>query len=218
MAFNFSPKVITNGLVYYNDFVNQKCYSQGSTVFDISRNQYTGTLNGPLYTSSSFSFDGIDDFISINNSFTLGSSFTITVNFKITDNNNDTILIGCSANGADNWIGIYQNKPTLFVTQSADVNNINLTSNVLLEFNRYYNLTVTVSGNVWNIYLDNVLIWNGATGFSIGGWNGDLCIGRRTSSLAEKHFKGSIKSVMVYNRVLSSQERTANFGAKRIIN
>lgn len=218
MAFNFSPKVITNGLVYYNDYKNTKCYSQGSTIYDLSRNEYTGTSNGPSYASGEFSFDGTNDFISLTNTINLGNNFTISINFKLSNNNNDTILLGCNANGSDNWIGIYQDKPTVFVTQSADINNLNVISNVVLEYNRYYNFTATVSPNLVNIYLDNSLIYSASTGFSIGQWNGNFCIGRRSSVLAEKHFNGSIRNLLIYNRVLNSQERTINYGSTRIIN
>ena len=217
MSFNFSPKVVTNGLVYYNDYKNSKCYTQGSVVYDLSKNQYTGTSNGPVYASDAFLFDGTNDFISINNAINLGNNFTISINFKLGNNNNDSILFGCDANGSDNWIGVYQNKPSLFVTQAADINNLNILSNTILSLNTYYNLTITVTPNSGLIYLNNSLIFSSNTGFSIAQWNGNFCIGRRSLSLAEKHFDGTIKNILVYNRVLTAQERSINFGSTRII-
>jgi len=217
MSFNFSPKVVTNGLVYYNDYKNTKCYSQGSTVYDLSRNEYTGTTNGPSYASDAFSFDGTNDFISINNAINLGNNFTISINFKLSANNSDTVLLGCDANGADNWIGIYQNKACVFITQAADINNVNSVSNSILEYNKYYNLTVTIGPSTSKIYLNGSDIWSTNTGFAIGQWNGNFCIGRRTSSLAEKHFNGSIKSILIYNRVLTTKEIALVYGATRII-
>jgi len=66
MAFNYSPKVITDGLVLYLDAANQYSYISGSTSWnDISRGGNNGTLvNGPTYNSAnggSIVFDGVDD-------------------------------------------------------------------------------------------------------------------------------------------------------------
>ncbi len=49
MAFNYSPRVVTDGLVLYLDAANQYSYVSGSTSWnDISRGRNNGTLvNGP---------------------------------------------------------------------------------------------------------------------------------------------------------------------------
>jgi hypothetical protein len=67
MAFNYSPKVITDGLVLYLDAANQYSYvSSSNTWRDISRAGANGTLtNGPTFSSAnggSIVFDGIDDY------------------------------------------------------------------------------------------------------------------------------------------------------------
>jgi hypothetical protein len=66
MSFNYSPKIVTDGLVLYLDAANTKSYVSGSTVWnDLSRSGYNGTLtNGPTFNISnggSISFDGVDD-------------------------------------------------------------------------------------------------------------------------------------------------------------
>jgi hypothetical protein len=68
MAFNFSPKIVTDGLVLYLDAANTKSYISGSTVWnDISRSGLNGTLtNGPTFSSAnggSIVFDGSNDYI-----------------------------------------------------------------------------------------------------------------------------------------------------------
>ena len=67
MAFNYSPKVITNGLVLYLDAANTRSYPGTGTAWnDLSRSGNNGTLtNGPTYNSAnlgSIVFDGVDDF------------------------------------------------------------------------------------------------------------------------------------------------------------
>ena len=69
MAFNYSPKIVTDGLVLYLDAANPNSYVSGSTSWrDISRGGNNGTLvNGPTFNSAnggSIVFDGVDDNIS----------------------------------------------------------------------------------------------------------------------------------------------------------
>jgi hypothetical protein len=54
MAFNYSPKIVTDGLVLYLDAANSKSYVSGSTTWsDLSRGGNNGTLtNGPTYSSA----------------------------------------------------------------------------------------------------------------------------------------------------------------------
>jgi hypothetical protein len=67
MAFNYSPKIVTDGLVLYLDAANTKSYpGSGTTWNDLSGNGYDGTLvNGPTFDSESggnFLLDGVNDY------------------------------------------------------------------------------------------------------------------------------------------------------------
>jgi hypothetical protein len=71
MAFNYSPKIVTDGLVLYLDAANPKSYPGTGTAWnDISRGGNNGTLvNGPTFDSTnggSIVFDGVNDY-GINN-------------------------------------------------------------------------------------------------------------------------------------------------------
>ena len=66
MAFNYSPKIITDGLVLCLDAANTKSYPGSGTVWsDLSRGGNNGTLtNGPTFNSAnggSIVFDGVND-------------------------------------------------------------------------------------------------------------------------------------------------------------
>jgi hypothetical protein len=68
MAFYYSPKIVTDGLVLYLDAGNQLSYpGSGTTWTDLSRSQTNGTLvNGPTFNTGSLGsivFDGVDDFL-----------------------------------------------------------------------------------------------------------------------------------------------------------
>ena len=70
MAFNYSPKIVTNGLVLALDAANKKSYpGSGTTWSDLSGNGYTATLlNGTAFSSINFGtfvFDGTNDNASI---------------------------------------------------------------------------------------------------------------------------------------------------------
>ena len=91
MAFSFSPKIVTDGLVLYLDAANPKSYVSGSTTWrDISRGGNNGTLvNGPTFDSGNggnIVFDGVDDYsrIEFNTLFNGSSSdsFSIEIIFK----------------------------------------------------------------------------------------------------------------------------------------
>ena len=66
MAFSYSPKIVTDGLVFLLDAANKKSYpGSGTTWSDLSGNGSTTTLtNGPAYSSNNsgiISFDGTND-------------------------------------------------------------------------------------------------------------------------------------------------------------
>ena len=68
MAFNYSPKISTDGLVLCLDAANTKSYPGSGTVWsDLSRGGNNGTLtNGPTFNSGnggSIVFDGVNDYV-----------------------------------------------------------------------------------------------------------------------------------------------------------
>ena len=84
MAFYRGPNVVTDGLVLALDAANTKSYpGSGTTWFDISGNNYSGSLtNGPTFSSNNAGyiiFDGVDDYL-IRTDSTLKNYTTITAN------------------------------------------------------------------------------------------------------------------------------------------
>ena len=68
MAFSYSPKIVTDGLVLYLDAENTRSYpGTGTTWSDLSRDGNNGTLtNGPTVDSGnggSIVFDGSNDYV-----------------------------------------------------------------------------------------------------------------------------------------------------------
>lgn len=86
MALSHNPSIVTSGLQLYVDAPNKKSYpGSGTTWYDISNSKTNSTLiNGPVFSSgnpSYISFDGIDDYASVNTALTNNSDFS--VNFWI---------------------------------------------------------------------------------------------------------------------------------------
>ena len=74
MAFSFSPKIVTNGLVLYYDVANPRSYpGSGTTIYDLSRNGYNGTLiNSPTFDNTNggaLVFDGVDDYVQFTSTY-----------------------------------------------------------------------------------------------------------------------------------------------------
>lgn len=85
MAFNFSPKIVTDGLVLALDAANPKSYVSGSTSWrDLSGTTVTGSLiNGTGFDSAnggSLLFDGINDYVALQ-AVNLSSTNKITISF-----------------------------------------------------------------------------------------------------------------------------------------
>jgi hypothetical protein len=115
MAFRYSPKIVTDGLVLYLDAANTKSYVSGSTTWnDISRGGNNGTLvNGPTFNrgnGGSIEFDGVDDYVTTNsetkNLIQGQTNITVGITFQL-----DTIdvlrgLIGTLAYGCGSNLGL----------------------------------------------------------------------------------------------------------------
>lgn len=82
MAFNYSPKIVTDGLVFAVDAANKKSYpGSGTTWGDLSGNGNNGTLvNGPTFDSGnhgSIQFDGSNDCVTT--TYTIPAQSTTSV-------------------------------------------------------------------------------------------------------------------------------------------
>jgi len=91
MAFSFSPRIVTDGLVLCLDAANPRSYpGSGTTWSDISRTGTNGTLvNGPTYSSAnggSIVFDGVNDYattIRVPNMTTSSAEASITYEYWV---------------------------------------------------------------------------------------------------------------------------------------
>jgi hypothetical protein len=223
MAFNYSPKVVTDGLVLYVDAANPNSYVSGSTTWrDISRGGSIGTLtNGPTYSSAnggSIVFDGVDDYVLLPTSSILQpSQFTNNVWFNanvITSISDFQTLFGYSDGVGTNWrygysLAVYNNR----VYSSIGNGGTSFTLNTPVITNTWYNATQVFNGTTQSLYLNGTLITTLASSLSyisalkpIIGYGGTGYV---------VYFKGNIANVSFYNRALSATEVRQNYNATK---
>jgi hypothetical protein len=200
----------TGSLVLYLDGNNtNKQVMTASTANDISGNNYNGTLtNGVALARDgqrSFSFDGVDDYISLTGTISLGNTFTIISWIKLSVVGGTYNVYGCVANGSDNWFGVAGSVINFRGTEIADVNNFDLNGVTTLSVGVWYQIAVTVNVSTVTIYLNGVVENSVVKSFVIATWNsnGGNDIGRR-GGINSNFFNGNVGQVRAYNTVLST--------------
>jgi hypothetical protein len=220
MAFNYSPKVITDGLVLYLDAANPKSYVSGSTTWgDLSRSGNNGTLiNGVGYNSSnlgSLSFDGIDDYVQCPN-INPGNSLSVDVWFnKISGTGFQGILGNWNSTGpGDSWL-ITQNsgnRSSFYVRFNASSGDDIIDTTTTISSNVWYNYTGTFSNSTLSLYRNGILVNSKSTLQNTIFQNLlNIWVGR----FSTLYFSGLIPIGRVYNRALSAQEILQNYNATK---
>ena len=92
MAFNYSPKIVTDGLVLYLDAANIKSYVSGSTTWSniVGANVSGSLINGPIFNianAGSIVFDGSNDYMDFY-APNLGGTATVEMWANISTSNN----------------------------------------------------------------------------------------------------------------------------------
>jgi len=211
MAYNFSPKIVTDSLVLYLDGANNRSYVSGSTIWnDLSRVGNNGTLtNGPTYSSAnggSIVFDGTNDFVS-------GSCTTVNANVGMT-----TFI----------WVKTTITSPQVFFSHTSGVNNgfrleidggqflltfggvANYSSGNSVSDGNWKQLAVTAVGTLGRIYINGNLVASPTVGTMQGIPNQFVISGPTIRFL-----NGSVASVILYNRALSPTEILQNYNTTK---
>lgn len=221
MAFRYSPKIVTDGLVLCLDAANPKSFVSGSTTWnDLTTNFNNGILtNGPFFNGEnggSIVFDGVDDYVDVVSTVNVGNPNTIIATFKLSGSNVDSVIYGPTANDYDNWLGVFSDKIRFFGTQTANVNNFSLVGTTTLNTlnTTWYQVASVINGNTATIYLNGLQEGTTTQAFTIGAWASNVSIGKR-GFVSQRYFKGAIASVQAYNRALSDQEILQNYNATK---
>jgi len=225
MAFNYSPKIVTDGLVLYLDAANSKSYVSGSTTWnDISRSGINGTLvNGPTFTGSNggaIVFDGSNDSVNLNNNFSGSTENNVTVEALVWLNVSQNTKIFTA-----NYTQI--NNPTGFGLGISDSNNNivkwftgnlgttnTIFSTTTLANQQYYHAVGTYDGSIKRLYINGILEASASVNNGINNTATTASVGylRYTNT---QYFNGRIAITKIYNRALTAQEVLQNYNATK---
>jgi hypothetical protein len=213
MAFNYSPKIVTDGLVLYLDAANTRSYpGSGTTWTDLSRSGNNGSLiNGPTFNSGnggSIVFDGSNDYVSVSSSTSLNEPKTIESWIYVTSQQTAMIL----SRGIGNY-ELYTFTDGFVYTYwgnafNASINNPSVTLNVWNQF------CFTLSGTTETVYKNGSLIGSRTLNATPSYSNtGNLDIARRNTNTL--YLNGRIPNIKIYNRALSATEILQNYNATK---
>jgi hypothetical protein len=217
-----SGKIVTNDLIFYVDSYNTKSYDRvGSTWNDLSGNKLFGTIIGATYSINSFSFSGSSDYINVPSTTKLSprtGNLTTSAWFPTTDSpgSNSNIISNYAPSPAKSFYGIYEQASGLLLGYLRDSANnaIVLQGTVVINDDKWHNVTLVRSGTIGYLYLDGVLdITSNNASFSDIDLDGNsLNIGRNSASNGQ-YFKGNIQTTYYYNRDLTASEVLQNYNA-----
>jgi hypothetical protein len=220
MAFNYSPKIVTDGLVLYLDAANQYSYVSGSTSWnDVSRGGNNGTLiNGPTYSSAnggSIVFDGTNDYV--NTSFIPTNIFSISIWFRndtTYDIHNRGLLSTYKTNIYNGFYLATAGPTTPYPVSPAGLNIwVNGNSRVGIPgfiTGQWYNVCITSNGTQILVYVNSNLT---TTVNSATTHQDVLRIG--SSRFDANYWQGPIALTKTYNRVLTATEVLQNYNATK---
>lgn len=214
MAYNFSPKIVTDGLVLYLDAANTKSYVSGSTTWnDISRSENVGTLiNGPTYSSvngGSIVFDGTNDYVNLGSVSQITPGIgDFTIDFWINPINWSSTYVPLLTTTITNGIWIGKNA-TNFVLRAYNVAD-DLQYATFPTTNVWTNIIVRRSGTTANIYYNTSSVVSGTVTRNYVQGTTEIARDGTTNV-----FNGRISSVKYYNRALSAAEVLQNYNTTK---
>ena len=229
MAFSYSPKIVTDGLVLYLDAGNPYSYVSGSTNWnDLSRSQTNGTLvNGPTYSSAnlgSIVLDGVDDFVDLGTASTStirgGTQFTLNYWFRKQSSNSDFNLGAWDQTfGKGFFIQWFADSNVYFGVSTGG----RLYSNTGLTYTaNWYNFTLVFDGtltgatNIGKLYINGIsqtLSNSGGMSTTVPTDVLSFYVGKLINYGSVG--KGDLSTLQLYNRALSAQEVLQNYNATK---
>jgi len=223
MAFRYSPKIVTDGLVLYLDAANTKSYVSGSTLWnDLSIGGNNGRLtNGPTFTSSNggaIVFDSTDDMVIVPNNSNLNlcsiTNWTISVWIKLTDNTGAyNCIIAQWPQGADDaWLLAHSNGTVGFVWAPFTVSVYMFSSNTPLVVGNWTHIVLVKNGSNFTLY-QNLSIVGSATNSSTKSSNYQIEIGRYGGN--SNYIGAQYSNIIIQHKALSQDEILQNYNATK---
>ena len=224
MSFNYSPKIITNGLVYYIDPSNTKSYiGTGTTCLDLTPSASTTTLvGGVTFSGNSFGFDGTNTYLTPNTS-SLGNfsgDYTADIWFKINTMGNNYYPLLCKRDPSnsdfttplllniDNRTGVNTTAINWSLGNSASsIFQISIQNTITA--NTWTNINCVVSGTSMTLYKNGITLT--ATTFTGTRFTNNALMYIGENNGFSPKFLGRIGQIKLYNRALSAANILQNY-------
>jgi hypothetical protein len=210
MAFQYSPKIITDGLVLALDAANQKSYiGSGTTWDDLSGNNNSGSLiNGPTFNASgggSIDFDGTNDLVEC--SSISSTNFTNSVWMNVDAKN---------INGIVSWTVGTVRRELIFVSSNLSIvyGASKYRQGPSISNGVWTNVAGTYDGVTPLLYVNGISQTLGNE-LAAGTGAADKCYIGRTAFATPYYFNGKIASTLIYNRALTASEILQNYNATK---
>lgn len=217
MAFAYSPKIVTDGLVFAVDAANTKSYpGSGTTWKDLSGNGNDGTLtNGPTFDSGnggSIVFDGTDDYISFGNPAEV--QFIYTNEFSLEAWFNPDALSGFKHIIGKTYVNYRVAQNGSAVSFRLDANNLTFQTSGILVAGKWHHMVATwhpatktariyINGQLAATGVNNTVDWTDTSAnFQLGNSPGE-----------NYYFDGKITLGKAYSKTLTPSEVLQNYNA-----
>jgi hypothetical protein len=214
----YKGKIVTNGLVLALDAGNLISYSgNGTTWFDMTSSGNNGTLtNGPTWSSISggtFSFDGVDDYVSLSSS-PLPDNFTYSIWVKRNGDGNQGTRGIVISNGST-YIDVGFNTKILFslMLSGGSQNLIMSPDGTMVNTGVWAHYAATYNRQQAKLYLNGVEV--ASSNYTLPSINdiSQFSVGRYAGG--SYNLNGNISNLQYYNRALSASEISQNFNTYR---
>lgn len=217
-AFNYN--IVRDGLQLFLDPSDSDSYSgSGTSVYDLSSNEYTTTLVGsPTYSTTHFNFPNTTSrYIDTNQSLS-SETFSIGCWFR-TSANGIKMLISKETTVGNPWnYRIWLNDGQINFDMS-QITSQSALSSPLTTYNNntWYYVMGTRDDSNWYLYVNGTQVATKADTYTGSVVNSqEVWIGRSAFTMGYQ-WVGDIGQTFIYNRVLTESEVTQNFNATRSI-
>lgn len=207
--------IVRDGLIFWFDARFQTSYpATGTTLYDLSGNDYDGTLvNGVGYSSAdggTLTFDGSNDYV-VNSSTAFNITDNVTLNAWIKESSGGSIY--------GNYLAKAENTGYRFRRQTVNGplwlwSSTNTIQGGNLYNDTWYMVTGVFSSTGLRAYIDGVLVASNTTPFNPSNVSaGPLYIGAFKNT--QEFFGGQMAMAQIYNKALSSDEITHNYNTTK---
>lgn len=221
MSLGHSPKIVTDGLVFYFDPKNIKSYpGSGTALYDLIGNSTTGeAVNTPTFNSDGYyTFDGATNYLRFTNSTALDNQ-TFTVSVWVNTNNLNQNGFWFEKGTVNTQYSLFQQGTTILCRVNVGTlqNAITVTTATYMNTSTWYNVVFTFTSGSQVCYINGVVAGTGTTTGTLATNAGGMSIGAYGgySGAHGYYYNGSQSVAKVYNKVLTQAEVLQNFNALR---